>query len=407
MSMSAPVKSAAADLDAAIAQAKAGDIAGIGQWLAAGGAIDGYDADGWTVLLRAASRGHAELVGALLEAGADPKQGHKLSAMLPVHVAAQAGDVATVAKLIDAAPDTLDAVYDINAHTPLLQAAFYDHPDLADYLAKRGADTAMTTARGLGALELALQFQNERMAAIIRPFDKPQAEKARAYAVYLARIAPRIAPGEEGAQEKANRLVATIETGLKQAAADLATVDATLAAVRDLVEKEGADVNRLGGGLQQPPIIVAVTGNNGFPPSEAMARLRLELVRYLIARGANPLGREEHPMGAQPVIRAAVFNHLDILKLISEHCSAQDYADAINEIPLVNGLTAMHDSVLRASTAAPDRLPGYLAQIEWFVTHGGRSDLEDFSGTTQRQLAERAGDGSARDRIIAILDKGR
>jgi hypothetical protein len=70
----------------------------------------------------------------------------------------------------------------------------------------------------------------------------------------------------------------------------------------------------------------------------------------------------------------------------------------------VNGLTAMHDTVLRASMAAPDRFEGYLDQARWFVAHGGRTDIEDFAGRTQRNLAERADNPEVRRRLLAALD---
>ena len=109
-------------------------------------------------------------------------------------------------------------------------------------------------------------------------------------------------------------------------------------------------------------------------------------------------------MGAQTIIRAAVFNHLEILKRCARYITPQQLADAINEVPVVNGLTALHDTVLRASTAAPDQLEGYLEQARWFVAHGGRSDMEDFSGRTQRNIAEHTQDPEVRRRLLAALE---
>ena len=165
-----------------------------------------------------------------------------------------------------------------------------------------------------------------------------------------------------------------------------------------------ARVNRLGGPLQQPPLVVAVTGNNGFPPNQDVARLRNQVAGILLERGADPALHEKHPMGAQTIIRAAVFNHLDILKMCGKYLTPQQLADAINEIPLVNALTAMHDTVLRATMAAPDRFEGYLDQARWFVANGGRADIEEYSGVTQRNIAERAKDPEVRRRLLAVLD---
>ena len=291
----------------------------------------------------------------------------------------------------------------MNGHTPLLQTVFYGHLPLARLLLERGADTAITTARGLGPIELAAQFQNQPMVDLLRPYDKPASEKAAYYERYLRRIAPAVPDGERAEQERADRLVAAIADGIARGIREPGTTAETLRQVRQLVE-EVADVNRLGGPLQQPPLVVAVTGNNGLPGVPEVARLRLEIARLLLERGADPSRREKHPMGAQTIIRAAVFNHLDILRLCGEHMTPEALADAINEYPLVNGLTAMHDTVLRATMAGPDRFEGYLDQARFFVQSGGRVDVEDFSGTTQRDIADRCTKPEVRTRLLAVLD---
>ncbi|CCG08998.1 ankyrin repeat domain-containing protein [Pararhodospirillum photometricum] len=368
------------------------------------GSVNAQDDGGWSPLLWAAARGQTEATRLLLEHGADAGGGHGLSGALPVHLAGQAGRVACVELLLAARPDLIDSQYRINAHSVLLQAVFYGHLELAEFLLDHGASTAVTTARGLGPLELAAQFQNEAMVAVIRPHDSPAEAKAAAYQRYLESITPTVTPEERPRQDLADRLVAALDQGLRAAASDPASVDATLAEVRRLVEDDGAEVNRLGGPLSQPPLIITATGPNGFPANPAVVRLRHEAALYLLDRGADPTVHERHPMGAQTVIRAAVFNHLDLLKACAQAVSPERYTAAINEIPLVNGLTAMHDTVLRATMAAPDRFEGYLDQVRWFVAHGGRSDIEDFSGKTQRALAEEAQDPTVRARLLEALD---
>ena len=109
-------------------------------------------------------------------------------------------------------------------------------------------------------------------------------------------------------------------------------------------------------------------------------------------------------MAVHTVIRAAVFNHLEILRMCGQHISPDQLADAINDRPLVNGLTAMHDTVLRATMAAPQQFEGYLEQARWLVAHGGRADIEDYSGRTQRAIAEGARDPDVRRRLLDVLD---
>jgi hypothetical protein len=389
---------------AGIQAAKSGNLAAIEQWLRAGNNPNQYDASGWTPLLWASARGHSAVVERLLERGADITLPQRDSGSLAVHMAGHCGDVPTAEVLLRHRPELLDAVWDLNGHTVLLQTVFYGHLDLARVLLERRASTAITTARGLGPLELATQFQNRAMIDLITPYDSPVEAKAAYYQSYLKKIAPVIPSAEVGIQALADELVAVIGEGIRQAATDPGAVSATLEKVRELVEVRGADVNRLGGPLQQPALVVTVTGNNGWPSVPAVAQLRNQVAKLLLDRGADPVRRENHPMGAQTVIRGAVFNHLDILKMCAEAISPQSMADAINEYPVVNGLTAMHDTVLRATMAGPDRIEGYLEQTRFFVTHGGRTDIEDFAGVTQRELAVRAKDPQIGRRLLAIID---
>ena len=402
------VSVATPDWASGLGAARQGDSDLLGKWLAAGGDPNRRDAEGWTPLLWAAARGHAATVALLLDnprARAEVALAHGVSGALPIHFAGHSGSVAVAEAILRLRPDHLDAVWDLNGHTVLLQAVFYGHAELAAAMLARGASTSITTARGLGPMELATQFQNRGMMDILRPYDSSAQAKAEYYRNYLARIAVTVDAAEKPAQDLADELVSVIEAGIRRAGCEPEAVAATLAAVRTLVEARGANVNRLGGPLGQPPLVVVVTGNNGEPAKQNMAQLRKDLAAYLLARGADPACHERHPMGAQTIIRASVFNHLDILEMCARHMSAQALADALNEIPVVNGLTALHDTVLRATMAGPDRIEGYLAQTRWAVRAGARSDIEDFSGRTQRDLAQRAADPQKRQRLLEILDQ--
>lgn len=388
--------------------AKEGDTSNLRALLREGEDPNQYDSSGWTPLLWAAVRGHHEAVSLLLDnnfARADAAVSHRESGALAIHMAGQSGSVPTAAAILDRRPEHLDAVWDLNGHTILLQAVFYGHLELTRALLDRRADTSVTTARGLGPMELATQFQNLTLVDVIRPFDSPAESKARNHSAYLRRIAPIAPVSEREAQTKADRLILIIEDGLRTAQADSGAQSDTLGALKELVERQGAEVNRLGGPLQQPALVVTATGNDGLPSVSAVADLRLAVAEYLLSQGADPLVRERHPMGAQTIIRAAVFNHLEILKMCAKVLTAGELADAINEVPVVNGLTAMHDTVLRATMAAPDRFEGYLEQARWLIEHGGRSDIEDFTGTTQRDIAARAADPEVRRRLLAVLDE--
>lgn len=390
-------------IEEAIDYAKKSSIKELTAWIEAGNDPNQYDAGGWTPLLWAAARGHAECCELLLNEGADIDMSHKISEALAVHLAGHSGNVATAKVILEKKPEHLNAVLDLNGHTILLQASFYGHLELADYLVKNGADTSITTARGLGPMEMAQQFQNKEMMEIIKPYDSPAEKKAEYYKKYLARIAPVIKSEEREVQSLSDELVGTIEKGIKQSFSEPDSVEKTIEKVRELILAKKADVNRLGGLLQQPPLVVTVTGNNGFPTNEKTAYLRNTIAEILLKNGADPTLREKHPMGAQTIIRGAVFNHLEILKMCADYMTPQALTDAINEYPVVNGLTALHDTVLRATMAAEDKFEGYLAQAKFFMEHGGKSDIEDFAGRTQKNIAEQCKKEDVRRRLLEIL----
>lgn len=387
----------------AIEYVKSRNIAELNAWLEEGNDPNQYDKDGWTPLLWASVRGYSDIVRILLDKGADITMTHRVSKALPIHMAGHSGNTETAKVILDKRPGDIDAVWDLNGHTVLLQASFYGHLDLAQYLVKKGANTAITTARGLGPMEMATQFQNFTMMDIIRPYDSSSEEKAAYYKKYLEKIAPVIPDDQKELQALSNELVSVIENGIKAAFTDAGSVDATLRKIKELVEDKKVDVNRLGGVLQQPPLIVTVTGNNGFPQVDSVYRLRNSIAEYLLEKGADPVMHEVHPMGAQTIIRASVFNHLDILKMCANYLTPKALADAINEIPVVNGLTALHDNVLRATMASEDKFEGYLEQCKWFMECGGKSDIEDFAGNTQKNIAERCNKEDVRRRLLEIL----
>lgn len=386
-----------------IIYAKHNDFEKMKEWLQKGNNCNMYDDLGWTPLLWASARGNSKIVELLLENQADINMGHKISGALPIHLAGHSGSINTAEVLLKKDPKHIDAVWDLNGHTILLQASFYGHLELADYLVKKGADTSITTARGLGPMEMAEQFQNKAMIEIIKPYDSPKDKKAEYYKKFLEKIAPVIPNEEAEMQALSDLLISTIESGIKKAFTDSESIDETLNKIKELVEVKKVNVNRLGGQLQQPPLVVTVTGNNGLPSIENVALLRYKIAEYLLKNGADPTLREKHPMGAQTIIRGAVFNHLDILKMCAKYISAQELTDAINEIPIVNALTALHDTVLRATMADKEKFEGYLAQAKWFMEHGGKSDIEDFAGTTQKNIAEKCKNEYVRSKLLEIL----
>ncbi|NLD49715.1 MAG: ankyrin repeat domain-containing protein, partial [Clostridiaceae bacterium] len=141
-------------IEKAIEYARRGSSDELKQWIDNDNSPNQYDKDGWTPLLWAAARGRYEIVKILLENGADVSMPHKISGALPIHMAGHSGNVKTAEILLNNKSEDINEVWDLNGHTVLLQASFYGHLELADFLVKRGADTSITTARGLGPMEM-------------------------------------------------------------------------------------------------------------------------------------------------------------------------------------------------------------------------------------------------------------
>ena len=378
-------------IERAITAVKDRDSKLLSSMLAEGFDPDQYDKGGWTPLLVAAARGYDDIVDLLLNnenSPANPDIPHNISKGLPIHFAGHSGNTKVADLILEKRPEHMEEIWDINGHTLLLQAAFYGHLDLAEYALKKGANTAATTVRGLSAMEFAKQFQNEPLQKIIEPYDKPKEEKEEYYKMLLERIAPVIPEDEREEQDLADEMNSLLSTGLANAADNPAVIDSTIDQISDFIENKGVDVNRLAGPLSQPPLLVVVTGTNGDPINQNIKNFREKIAETLLEYGADPTNREVHPMGVHAIIRASVFNHLNILRMMGNKLPKQKLTDALNEIPVVNGLTGLHDTVLRASTVGPDRIEGYLDQMRWYVENGGRWDIEDFSGRTQRDIAE-------------------
>ena len=407
------------DVPAACAAIRAGETEAVRDWLRRGGDPNAYGPDGFTPFLAAAATGTAEILRMMLREGVgphapdpdrplrDPDRPEAATGLLAAHLAAQGGSEAATLLLLARAPAQLHARIAVNGHTPLLQAAFYGHVPLAKAIVEAAprlaADGgcretvlrrlfAATTLRGLNATDLARQFGNEALVEALAPHDMATACEKHADTQALVQAipaGPRHKEAGSPAQMASEAVIEAIAAGLAEMEAAgpecRETADRVAARVEVATCDPHFEPDRLAGPLLQTPLIAAVTGTDAHP---GVARLRLRIVDVLLARGADPDREEAYPMAVDAVIRAAVFNHFAILERFAAAMDPEALARALNHRPAVNGLTALHDSVLRAATGAA----GYLEQIRWARARGARADIPDHTGRTQRDFAAAAFD---------------
>jgi ankyrin repeat protein/2-keto-3-deoxy-L-rhamnonate aldolase RhmA len=384
-------------------------------WLRHGGNPNDYTSDGFNLFLTAAATSNTEVLRMLLTEGVgahrvdpnlplkDPQRPDYNTNILAAHLSTQKGDIVSTLAILSNNPEQLHARVEVNGHTPLLQAAFYGHVELAkailenlESILPQGANIeeetlrlfTETTLRGINATQFGRQFQNEAMIAALAPFDQATTEAKQADTTALINAiagGPRNLEAGTPAQAASEAVFETIVSGLAEVAAleepdRLIAVTRIASEVKTSTQNPNFDPNRLAGELLQPPIIVAVTGNNA---NEGVARLRAEIADILLAQGADPDREEMYPMAVDAIIRAAVFNHLDILKKFAAVMTPVAMQQALNYQPAVNGLTALHDSVLRAATGSAS----YLEQIRWARGLGAATDIPELTGRTQRDFA--------------------
>jgi ankyrin repeat protein len=112
----------------------------------------GPDSRGRTALHKAAAGGHADVVCALLAAGADPNASDK-AGVTPLLDAAASGDLQTVEALL--AADAAANAADVRGETPLIVAARKGHTRVVARLIAAGADLAKRSVLGHAATDVA------------------------------------------------------------------------------------------------------------------------------------------------------------------------------------------------------------------------------------------------------------
>ena len=158
---------------------KSGDLAAIDGLIAAGADVDvrlpmtGSPDDTYTPLGVAAREGHADIVRALLQAGADPCRTIGLFGGTALHEASYFGHADVVRIMTGAyeragmrAPE-LDAQGALNGMTPLHDAVWHGHGDAVRALVAAGAPLHLRTHAGLTPRELAAHYGYDEIAELL------------------------------------------------------------------------------------------------------------------------------------------------------------------------------------------------------------------------------------------------
>ncbi|GAA3882218.1 hypothetical protein GCM10022243_53520 [Saccharothrix violaceirubra] len=311
------------------------DLPAVRGLLRGGVDLNARGSDGLTALMVAAGKGNAELVGVLLDAGADVHTADSVAGGTALHKAVQGGDLDTV-KLLVAAGAFVDAVAVSTGHTPLLDAFWYKRPDLVGYLLDRNAGLNLGTHYGFSMRD---HFE---YALNVNTLGR---EKLLAAEALLRR---RIAADERAVADQ--RLMA-------------ATIEGDLIAVQVLLA-DGAEVDA------RYPVL------NGFndlhtPLLVASRDGHAEIVRALIAAGAD-VNATEPTFGAVPLHKAVYNGHADITAILVRTPGVDiDFQGA------TNGYTPLHDALWH----------GFEDCARILVDAGARLDLVGHDGLTAAELA--------------------
>jgi ankyrin repeat protein len=150
------------------------DLAAVKQLIAKGADVNekspvlGSGNDGQTPLLVACFLGHTEIVRELVQAGANPRIVDYLLKATPAHKAAYAGRPEALKLLIEQGLVELNAQGPYNGYTAIHDAVWHGHREALKVLLETDARLDLRGLDGRTALDLAIAFGYDDMAAMIK-----------------------------------------------------------------------------------------------------------------------------------------------------------------------------------------------------------------------------------------------
>jgi cytohesin len=288
--------------------ARSGSRDAVRALLLAGANPDARDQGGGTALHEAALAQDANSVGLLLAAGADPDAADGILRSTPLHLAVLRQSTSIVRQLLEAGANPIG--WDSDGKDPLHLAALIGLPDNVAALLEAGADPIALDSRGLTPLDWAIKgkrhqaWDNDAAGVLLVPFatDVSQpfsaavaAGMTRTATALLARGADRDAPSvlaNAALLEDPALLTAIIAAG---ADLDVSGTDALVSA---------ASAGRIANAtlLLDLGVPIDLAGSIDISPVLAAAQAgQLDMLRFLLARGAIPIDPERVRLAQLPI----------------------------------------------------------------------------------------------------------
>lgn len=146
---------------------KSNDTAAATRLVTEGVDVDQTDPSGDAPLIMAAYLGHTEIVGLLLEAGADVAVVDPNMRATALHAAAYAGNAEAARLLIEHGVD-IDAQGPVNGYTALHDAVWQNRVETARVLIEAGANTGLTSHAGETPLVFARARGHSEIVALLQ-----------------------------------------------------------------------------------------------------------------------------------------------------------------------------------------------------------------------------------------------
>ena len=294
--------------------AEAGEAEAAAALLDAPGGGGGGGGGGTAPLMKAAAKGHAELVSVLVSRGADAnaRGGEKMYGAGALYVAAQGGHLAACRALLEAGADA-DARLDQIGITPLFVAAERGAAAVVRLLLERGAATDVANWNGVTPLHMAAMRGHVGVVAALHGAGASLETRGDDGATPLLSVAAAAEPLEAAPRRAMLRWL--LQRGASGAARDAAGRGALHAAASaglvEAVEELTGAAGR-GGGAAGASLAGATDAEGRAPLTLAVSGGHLATARALVRGGA--------PCGEAALEAAQQTRDSQMLKLISSAC---------------------------------------------------------------------------------------